>query len=329
LRLTCSYQSESASAIIDIQRRPSIMAVSAPRIIQVTIPATNYARGRARAIDQITFHHIVGDAAAAIARFKINGEQASSTYVIASDGTIYQLVAEGDTPYTDGNFTSNSRSITIEHAGGHPNVPYTAAMYAASAHLVAWIRSRRNITRYERHRNVSDKPTACPGTLNVEGIVDQSTKILQGGTMAVDSLSKEEVIEIHRAYFIGDPGTGYGYEHVGKPLSKIINDWKNSSYRQNVLNRYWAFDTNQKTIATLNAQVTDLNKMIQQLKGNDDADKKMIADLQKAADQAQALANDLQKKNDELALEKEQAVKTRNLFTRWIGDLINKISGVN
>lgn len=145
-----------------------------PPITQISIPGSNFQQGRAAAIDQITFHHIVGDAPAAISRFQKYGEQVSSTYIIGSDGRIYQCVAERDTPYTDANFSSNSRAITIEHAGGIDSVPYTDAMYAASAKLCASIMSRYNITRFMRHRDVSSVPTACPGALDVERILRQA-----------------------------------------------------------------------------------------------------------------------------------------------------------
>lgn len=196
------------------------MAVPAPNIIRVQIPSTNFRKGRASAISQITFHHIVGDAAAAIARFKISGEQASSTYVIGSNGQIYQLVEESDTPYTDANGPSNSRSITIEHAGGHPAVPYTAAMYSASAHLVAWIRDRHKITRFERHRNVSDTPTACPGTLDVEGIVSNSSKIMSGQ-------GDNEMIT-HEQYQVGAEavGTVYGKDFNYDP-NRTVDEFVN------------------------------------------------------------------------------------------------------
>src|SRR5215213_5159144 len=116
----------------------------------------NYGSGRKTAVSQITFHHIVGDAPAAIARFQRADEQVAATYVIGSDGTLYQCVKESDTPYTDGSADSNARSITTEHAGGLPAVPYTEAMYQRSISLVADLISRYGITRFERHRDVID-----------------------------------------------------------------------------------------------------------------------------------------------------------------------------
>lgn len=152
-----------------------------PNITQIKIPGYKYQTGRSKPVDQITFHHIVGDAGAAIARFRDSTDVVSSTYIIGSNGRIYQCVAESDTSYADANFDSNSRAITIEHAGGNPSTPYTEAMYNASAELCAWIMSRYNITRFMRHRDVSNVPTACPGALDVERIINQA----EGDDMAL------------------------------------------------------------------------------------------------------------------------------------------------
>lgn len=141
--------------------------------IRSTIPLTNYGLPRFKAeINTIVFHHIVGDAPAAINRFKTPGEQASSTYVIGSGGEVYYVVSESRTPYTNGSWYWNRRSITIEHAGGHPNVPYTEEMYKAAEDLVRSIRKRYNIKNFKRHREISS--TICPGALDVERIVRNS-----------------------------------------------------------------------------------------------------------------------------------------------------------
>lgn len=182
-------------------------------ITQIKIPGTNFQPGRGAKIDQITFHHIVGDAQGAIARFQQYGVQVSSTYIIGSDGQIYQCVAEGDTPYTDANFNSNSRAITIEHAGGIEGVPYTEAMYEASIELCAWIRSRYNITRFMRHRDVSSVPTACPGDLDVERIVNSSQE--------EPMFNEGDRVNFNVYFFGGDYGQ-FGGE-VNKP-------WKEAAY---------------------------------------------------------------------------------------------------
>lgn len=148
-----------------------------------------------------------------------------------------------------------------------------------------------------------------------------------GAAVSVDKLSREEVIELHNAYFFGNPGPGYGYEDIGTPLSVLINKWKNSPYRQNAAARYYAFDSNQKAIADLSAQVTQLNAVIQKLSGDDAADKDTIAKLQKLSDDTQAKVDDLTAKNAELAARELKATETGNAFMRWLGDILNKFTG--
>lgn len=137
---------------------------------------SNFSVGRTKPISRITFHHIVGDATGALARFQTPGEGASSTYVIGSDGKLYQMIDEKNTPWTDANPDSNARSITIEHAGGHPSVPYTEAMYRTSIALVRDLIDRHGISDFKRHRDVSNSPTECPGALDVERIVSEAQK---------------------------------------------------------------------------------------------------------------------------------------------------------
>jgi hypothetical protein len=137
-------------------------------IIQQPAAKGNYGVGRNRPISRITFHYIYGDAPAAINRFQTPGVEVSATYVIGSDGQIYQMVKESDTPYSDGDFTSNSMTISIEHAGGN-GVPYTDAMYKASIELVCDLINRYGITDFKRHRDIIS--TLCPGELDVERII--------------------------------------------------------------------------------------------------------------------------------------------------------------
>lgn len=166
------------------------MAISKPHIVRVQIPSNKYGRGRVYRISQISEHHVVGDA-----QHVINKAQGSAifstTFTIAMDGTIYQLVEIGDTPYCDNDYRSNGRSITIEHAGGHPSYPYTEAMYASSIHLHAWLFQEYGMLNCVRHRDIPEikadpsKATACPGGLDVERIVrDAKARLQQGENMA-------------------------------------------------------------------------------------------------------------------------------------------------
>lgn len=170
------------------------MPVPKPPITQVTIPTTNYGVVRGNPT-RITFHHIVGDALAAIARFKNANEKASATFVISSKGEIFQCVPLDHRPYSDGVTASNTITASIEHAGGTSSVPYTEAMYRASISLVAWLIDKYKITDFKRHREL--KATACPGGLDVERIL-KSAKLMAGGTMA--NASKEQMDYLFALY---------------------------------------------------------------------------------------------------------------------------------
>jgi len=197
--------------------------VSRPNIVSLigSIPATNFTASRGMKPTHTTLHHIVGDAGAAIARFRINGEQASSTFVIGSDGTIYQLLEISAWPYTDGNAASNRRSITVEHAGGHANVPYTAAMYKSAIHLQAWLRQEYGIpeANMQLHKNVSDRATACPGGLDTDMIKRESTKLLNGEEMSKVTI---EVLRIVHSEMEGWPLKD---THEGKFDSQFMGSW--------------------------------------------------------------------------------------------------------
>src|SRR4051794_6556405 len=133
-----------------------------PAVTQRPAAPGNYEVGRALRISRITFHHIVGDAPGAVAKFQTPGIAISSHYVISSNGMIYQCVDENDTAYCDGSADSNARSISIEHAGGSNTVPYTGPMYAASIELVRYLIGKYGISDFQRHRDVVDK-SVYPG----------------------------------------------------------------------------------------------------------------------------------------------------------------------
>lgn len=167
--------------------------IQKPTIIRLNVvPASNFGGKRSIKPTHITDHHIVGDSPAAIAEAKKPERQMSFTFTVSSKGEIFQLLEFDEIPYTDGSSTSNRRAITIEHAGGHPSVPYTEAMYKATIHLHAWLRQELNIPESNilRHRDVSDNPTACPGGLDVERIKKESTNLLKGENTMTEELAR-------------------------------------------------------------------------------------------------------------------------------------------
>lgn len=150
--------------------------------------SSNYQVGRAgKPILYVVIHSIVGSAASAIAAFKNPARIASSTYIVAWNGDVTQMVREQDTPYTNGNFDVNQKSITIEHDDqGQPNIIRPDALYEASARLIADICKRHNIpinsSRIFGHRDVriifgSGTNTACPAGLDVNRLITRAAQL--------------------------------------------------------------------------------------------------------------------------------------------------------
>ena len=104
-------------------------------------------------VQMIIIHDTEGSYGSAIQLFQDPSTQASSHYVVADAGQITQMVAEKDIAWHAGNWDYNTRAIGIEHEGYAYAQPtwYTAAMYQASAHLIASICSRWGVPMDRTH----------------------------------------------------------------------------------------------------------------------------------------------------------------------------------
>lgn len=145
----------------------------------------NHAVGR-RAFGYVVMHTMVGSEAAANARFQNAAQQASANYGVCLDGRIVQWVHEADTAWANGTYYNNPGanvdSISIEHEdNGDYNGPRTPALYEASARLVADICKRRGIpldrAHIIKHRECFQAATACPDSLDVDGILARAQLI--------------------------------------------------------------------------------------------------------------------------------------------------------
>ena len=146
-------------------------------IVKKNIPTTNYDTSR-KTIDTIFIHWVVGNLASADTRFKKEGEQASAHYGI-EDEIIYQWVDEAHTAYHCGVYSWNQRSIGIEHSAS-PDRSASNSTYSTSAQLVAEICKRYNIPLDREHiKGHSEvKPTACPGTIDIDRIIREAKALL-------------------------------------------------------------------------------------------------------------------------------------------------------
>lgn len=125
-----------------------------------------------------TFHHVVGSAESAAIVFNNPGRSASAHFIVTDQpGVIFQCVDLNNTAWSDGNWDSNLRTISVEHHGDwrfgydNPTVRENAAL------LCAWLRDQGLINRPIRHRDV--KPTTlCSADLPVEAIWNRASEII-------------------------------------------------------------------------------------------------------------------------------------------------------
>jgi len=156
-------------------------------VIQITVGTGNWDVTR-KPISKIIIHTIVGTITGASARFAKVNEKASAHYGVALDGKLYQWVDEDKTAYHAGNYAINQESIGIEHEDGtnpqtNPDAfdkPRPDVLYATSIKLVADLCTFYSIpvdrAHILRHNEIS--ATHCPGTLDIDRIINEAKKLV-------------------------------------------------------------------------------------------------------------------------------------------------------
>jgi N-acetylmuramoyl-L-alanine amidase len=137
--------------------KPRVKSISCPNFRSPSIPRT---------IDQIVIHHTATERLKAVlAWFQDDESDRSAHYVIDSDGTIYQLVAEENIAWHCTGH--NTRSIGIECVAA--SRPLTDAQTESLASLLRHLMERYSLTHdaVTGHRFTERpfKPTQCPGHL--------------------------------------------------------------------------------------------------------------------------------------------------------------------
>ena len=126
-----------------------------------TYPAAagNFTKGRPQGKpDHITVHHMAGVLSAKQCGgvFQKAGRKASASYGIGNGGEIANYVDEADTPWSDSNWNSNCKTISIETSncatGG--DWPIGAAAFNSLIKLVADIAKRNGLGHLEPGRNL-------------------------------------------------------------------------------------------------------------------------------------------------------------------------------
>lgn len=163
--------------------------MSKSSLTQKVVPADegNYTKGRSgRNIEAITIHHMAGRLTAEQCGriFQAKGRYGSSHYGVGYDGSIANYVDEEDTAWTNSNWDSNCKSITIEISDNDNSWYVNDITLNAVIKLVADIAKRRGLGTLVPGKNLTwhsmFTSTDCPGDYlrsKMQYIADEANKI--------------------------------------------------------------------------------------------------------------------------------------------------------
>lgn len=173
--------------------------MSKSSLTQIVVPADmgNYTKGRdGRSIEAITIHHMAGRLTAKQCGriFQAKGRYGSSHYGVGYDGSIANYVDEEDTAWTNSNWDSNCKSVTIETSDNDNSWYVNDITLNALIKLVADIAKRRNLGKLVPGKNLTWHSmftnTTCPGDYlrsKMQYIADEANKINGYGSATSDT----------------------------------------------------------------------------------------------------------------------------------------------
>lgn len=131
--------------------------------------ASNYTKGRGgRSIRYFTVHHTAGFETT-LRYLWGNPNRNGSSHFFAGDNHSEQYVDTRDTAWTNGNWRSNQESITCETRGDWRNGYKDNTTLAQLTEVMYQCLKLYPNLKLTYHRDVSDKPTACPADLKARG----------------------------------------------------------------------------------------------------------------------------------------------------------------
>lgn len=165
--------------------------MSNSELVDIVVPADkgNYTIGRQGCnIEAITIHHMaaVASAEACGQIFASKGRGGSSHYGIGNNGEIAQYVDEENTAWTNSNWESNCKSVTIETSNSEKGGEWRVSDAALSSliRLVADIAKRNNLGTLVKGENLTwhqmFAATACPGDYllsKLDYIIEEANKL--------------------------------------------------------------------------------------------------------------------------------------------------------
>lgn len=189
--------------------------MSKSSLVQVVVPADegNYTKGRSgRSIEAITIHHMAGRLTAEQCGriFQAKGRYGSSHYGVGYDGSIANYVDEENTAWTNSNWDSNCKSITIEISDNDNSWYVNDTTLNAVIKLVADIAKRRGLGTLVPGKNLTWHSmftnTTCPGDYlrsKMQYIADEANKINN-----LEPIKEKATEELAREVIEGKYGNG-------------------------------------------------------------------------------------------------------------------------
>ena len=189
--------------------------MSKSSLVQIVVPADegNYTKGRSgRNIEAITLHHMAGRLTAEQCGriFQAKGRYGSSHYGVGYDGSIANYVDEEDTAWTNSNWDSNCKSITIEISDNDNSWYVNDTTLNAVIKLVADIAKRRGLGTLIPGKNLTwhsmFTSTTCPGDYlrsKMQYIANEANKI-----NSEEPIKEKTTEELAREVIEGKYGNG-------------------------------------------------------------------------------------------------------------------------
>ena len=218
--------------------------MSKSSLATISVPAYegNFTYGRSgRNIEAVTIHHMAGKLTAEQCGriFQQVGRYGSSHYGIGYNGEIASYVDEENTAWTNSNWDSNCKSVTIETSNSEMggSWPVSDASLNALIKLVADIAKRNNLGTLVPGQNLTwhsmFADTTCPGDYlrsKMQYIADEANKLNAPASEPTPSKSVDELAQEVIAGLWGNQperqqrleAAGYDYYAVQARVNEIL-----------------------------------------------------------------------------------------------------------